>query len=221
MRIVGLDPGICNLFFAISLNGERFRYSLGEYRAHAKSEAYASRTAAWVRAAVPALPQLPAVRRPYLSIRRAYSDVVLENLDTLLNFYGSLKFRHASLNVRNAPGRPPAAAPPRSITSHVRPWLRMHTQIHFRKRAAVVRGAKRLTDPLPGDVDGRLLLTVVLYGDGNFNTSMRGNPPSSHLCIRKELEQMPCVKVLDADERYSSTVRTIKPRSSRRSVRAS
>ena len=145
VRIVGLDPGICNLFFAISLNGERFRYSLGEYRAHAKSEAYASRTAAWVRAAVPALPQLPAVRRPYLSIRRAYSDVVLKNLDQLLNFYGSSKFRHASLNVRNAPGRPPAAVPPWSITSHVRPWLRMHTHLHFRKRAAVVRGAKRLT----------------------------------------------------------------------------
>ena len=77
--------------------------------------------------------------------------------------------------------------------------------MHFRKRSAVVRGAKRLTDPLPGDTDSRLILTVVFYGDGSFGSS-RGNASSSHTAIRRELEQMYNVKVFLTDESFSTKV---------------
>ena len=96
----------------------------------------------------------------------------------------------------------------------------MAAQLHFRKRAAVVRGAKRLTDPLPGDVDGRLILTVVLYGDGKFGSCMRGNPPSSHNAIKEELEGMYNVKVLMTDESNSTKVRTQAHACSHRATRA-
>ena len=68
----------------------------------------------------------------------------------------------------------------------------------------MVRGAKRLTDALRGAADSRFIVTAVPYGEGNFNTRMRGNLSS---LIRHELEQMPCVKVLDADEKFSTKVR--------------
>ena len=110
VRILGLDPGICNLYFAVSLFGERFRYSQGDYRSHAKLEASAARRAAWARGpAGRSLPELPAVRRPFLSIRRAYSDVVLASITKLTEFYGSERQRHASLNVRICTRDPPCA----------------------------------------------------------------------------------------------------------------
>ena len=93
------------------------------------------------------------------------------------------------------------------------PWFLACTAA-FPGRAAVVRGAKRLTDALRGAADSRLIMTAVPYGEGNFNTRMRGNLSSSHHLIKRELQAMPCVKVLDADERYSSTVCAITPRSS-------
>ena len=98
IRILGLDPGIRNLFFAFGVDGTRLRYSLGEYRSHAKLEAHEARTRAWAQAA--SLPELPEVRRPFFSVRHVYTQALLKNLDTLTTFYGAHRFRHAKLNVR-------------------------------------------------------------------------------------------------------------------------
>ena len=63
-------------------------------------------------------------------------------------------------------------------------------------------GGKRLTEDT-ANASG-VLLTVVLYGDGSFGSSMRGSEPGSHTSIKRALAACATAAVLDTDERFPS-----------------
>ena len=80
----------------------------------------------------------------------------------------------------------------------------LHAQLYFRRQSAIQRGVKRLTED--ADASSDVLLTVVLYGDGSFSSSMRGSAPGSHTAIKRALAACATAAVLDTDERFSSKV---------------
>ena len=61
-------------------------------------------------------------------------------------------------------------------------------------------GGKRLTEDAASASD--VLLTVVLYGDGSFGSSMRGSAPGSHSSIKRVLAACATAAVVDTDEPF-------------------
>ena len=82
----------------------------------------------------------------------------------------------------------------------------MPRQLYFRRRAALTAAARRLVDPVPGDRDPRLLLTVVLFGDGNFSPTAGGNRASPYRQVRQALGAIATATVIMTDERYTTKV---------------
>ena len=70
---------------------------------------------------------------------------------------------------------------------------------------------RRLVDPAPGDRDPRLLLTVVLFGDGNFSPTAGGNRASPYRQVRQALGAVATATVIMTDERLTSKVRAAAP----------
>ena len=75
-----------------------------------------------------------------------------------------------------------------------------------------MQGARRLVDPVPGDVDDRLILTVILFGDGHFSPSMPGNATSPYQPIRELARNLPTATLFMTDERLTTRVRPVDPR---------
>jgi len=83
----------------------------------------------------------------------------------------------------------------------------MALQIYNRKKAAVAEAVRRLTAPPPGDTDPRLLLTVVLFGDGNFSATYKGSVSSHYRQVREALRGCPTAAVINIHEAGTSKAR--------------
>lgn len=123
------------------------------------------------------LADLPEVRRPFASVLEVYAGSVLAQLGDLLRVHGDPRLLHARLSTFNG------------------------------RRAALQEAANRLVNPVPGDVDDKLLVTVVLFGDGNFSPNARGHAPSPYRVLRAVLERVPNAVVLLTPEGNTTKVR--------------
>ena len=84
-------------------------------------------------------------------------------------------------------------------------------QLFNRRKAALDKAVRRIVDPVPGDRDPRLLLTVVLFGDGDFSPTAGGNRPSPYRQVRQALGEVATATVIMTDERYSTMVTSAWP----------
>jgi len=84
-------------------------------------------------------------------------------------------------------------------------------QLYNARKAALSAAVQRLIDPRPGDRDPRLLLTVVLFGDGNFSPTAGGNRASPYRLVRQALGAVATATVISTDERLTSKVRATAP----------
>ena len=97
LRIIGVDPGVRNVYVAYSSDGNIITMSLGEYHSLAKTATYGQRLQA-VLAKHP-VPDLPVVRSPRVADTIAYAAAVAANLDVLQAAYGDRRLREARLTV--------------------------------------------------------------------------------------------------------------------------
>ena len=79
-------------------------------------------------------------------------------------------------------------------------------QSSFRIKAALAEAVRRITGPAPGDTDPRPIVTVVLFGDGNFGTNYKGSVPSHYRQLREALHDAPNCLVLNVSEDGTSKV---------------
>ena len=104
LRIVGVDPGVRNVYVAYTSDGRVLRMGLGEYTSLAKAVAYDQRLAAVLKDAN--LPRLPAVRSPHVADVIAYASAVAAGFERLQRVYGDRRLRQARLTVRRSPSGP-------------------------------------------------------------------------------------------------------------------
>ena len=110
VRIVGVDPGIRNVFAAHDTNGHRTSMSSGEFDALAHLEALRTKTAAHVQRAC--LPRLPRVCRCSTGVLANYEATVLRRLSSFLGVYGHEDLAQAKLTVRGPGARSRAGVAP-------------------------------------------------------------------------------------------------------------
>ena len=79
-------------------------------------------------------------------------------------------------------------------------------QSSLRTKSALAEAVRRITGPAPGDTDPRPIVTVVLFGDGNFGTNYKGSVPSHYRQLREALHDAPNCLVLNVAEPGTSKV---------------
>ena len=85
---------------------------------------------------------------------------------------------------------------------------RARAQLYNRQRAALAEAVARIVRPPPTSPDDdKLVLTVVLFGDGSFSTTYSGSAPSPYRRLLRLLQLAPTAAVLLVSERGSSKVR--------------
>ena len=221
VRIVGVDPGIRNLFYAYGVDGSSATMSQGEFRAIAKHDSHGQQLGRLVADAIKKgeITKLPELRhRPDLAAILAYYGARHAQADALDALYNCAAQCHWRLTVRARPTPlhsrahdPPAdrgVRPGFVRGSSARPCARARaTQLKFRVRAALAECVRRIVRPPRGSTDHRSCLTLVLWGNGNFGTNYRGSAPSHHRQLLLALYECPEAWVLRVAEQGTSKVR--------------